>query len=77
MIYKLVEAVENKLATELRNSRGAVLYDGWTENRVHLAMFASYISPTRGRSNHQFFERPSPQLSLLGVSPMGKVPDGD
>ncbi len=78
VIYKLSEALEKKLATELRNSRRTVLYDGWTENGVQfVAMFASYIWPTIGRSNHQFVQRPSSQYLMLGVVPMGIVPDDD
>ena len=44
-IFKLVELVENRIALELEETRGAVLYDGWTVNSMHyVALVASYCT---------------------------------
>eukprot|EP00171_Calliarthron_tuberculosum_P001491 IDg1491t1 len=72
MLY-LVELVEKSIKYEMQSTRGAVMYDGWTEGGVHyLGIYAVYVRKVdvmRRGVNHQGEEV---AITLLSVSPMAK-----
>ena len=47
-IYKLVEIVETYIKDEMKDTRGAVMHDSWTNNSTHyLAIIAVYVKKTK------------------------------
>ena len=74
-LLKLVELVELRIAKEMENTKGALLFDGWSKRGVHyVALIASYmkeISVRRGNIMSTDYEQ---RLSLIALSPMAKIP---
>eukprot|EP00171_Calliarthron_tuberculosum_P002661 IDg2661t1 len=77
VIFKLVEMVERYITEELSNTRGAIIYDGWTVNGMHyVGLFTSYIRAVPTRVSSTFQEAHTPTMTLLAVSPMSQITDG-
>eukprot|EP00171_Calliarthron_tuberculosum_P003916 IDg3916t1 len=66
VIFALTELVEEKISTEMRSTKGAIIHDGWTDCGVHyVGLFASYC--LQAGSGSQVV------TPLLSMSPMAKV----
>lgn len=70
VMFALTEIVENKIGDEMVKARfGAIMHDGWTKGGVHyIGIFSCYLV-------RDDIGRLTPQITLLAVSPMGKVRD--
>eukprot|EP00171_Calliarthron_tuberculosum_P001829 IDg1829t1 len=45
VLYKIVEIVEKRITSVMRDTRGALIYDGWSCNGTHyVGVFASYLT---------------------------------
>jgi len=76
VIFKLVELVESRIAKEIENTKGAVMYDGWTSNNTHfIGVFLSYCSKISVRINGKDEFKHIPRITLIGVSPLAKKED--
>ena len=76
IIFALTEAVEHRIGKEMKGTCGALMYDGWTTGSMHyVGLFASYCTTVVKRVNNQDNAQSVPRLTLLGVSPLGKVSD--
>lgn len=73
-IFHLVEAAEKRIALQISSTRGALLFDGWSVNRIHYdTLFASYTTNAPGREHSKLVNRKTSYVRLLSLSPMGKV----
>lgn len=67
VLRELVKLVENRIASEMKQTKGALLFDGWSSGDVHyVAGIASYCATVAGDNTIQ------PLQAVLSVSPMGK-----
>ncbi len=74
VIFALVELVERRVASELKRTKGAVNYDGWSDTGTHcVAVYASYNMERTEIVNNSTFFRSVPRCALLAVSPMSHV----
>ena len=78
VLMSMVQLVEDRIKEALDGKKGALLFDGWTENGTHfVAMIVSYIDVVKsfaaGTETHQTVTR----LALLAASPMAKVCEND
>lgn len=74
VIVALVMLVEDRIKATLRGKKGALLFDGWTENGSHyVAMIVSYTDVVTavldGKEQPQNVNR----LALIAASPMAKA----
>ena len=76
-LLKVVEIVEEKIREELRKSKSALMYDGWTRNSTHyVGLFALYNRVHTVYNHGCPNEIIAPRCVLLAVSPMAQ-PDTD
>ncbi len=62
----------------MRNTKGAIIYDGWSRNDLHLtAIIASYCTKCEIKENCTSKTISIPRLILLAISPMSQVSDED
>jgi len=74
VIFHLVEMVEAKISKEIENTKGLILYDGWTSNNTHfVGVFLSYCRKIPIRVNGRNEYKNVPQITLVGVSPLAKI----
>ncbi len=74
VIFVLVELVEQRIATEVQHTQGALLFDGWSCNDTHfVAVMISYCSTVHIREGDNINSNSEPRLALLALSPMAKV----
>ena len=66
-----MELVEERISEEVKNTKGAVLFDGWTNNGIHyIGKYLSYILTNKYGNN--------PTITLISMSPMaGNQQDED
>lgn len=89
-MMKLVQIAEGKIRDELKSTKGAIMYDGWTENGVHYVGIYVVYNRTFGLYRNGVLETESElAITLLSVrhfedvfyilprqgSRMGTVPD--
>ena len=73
MIY-LVGLLEIKIGVEMKKTKGAFMYDGWSTNNTHFtAVIASYCTTHKTHDNNIDNEISIPSLSLLAIALMRKV----
>lgn len=78
IIFTLVELAEVKIEVEIRDKKGAVLYDGRSNNCMHFtAIIPSYYTSYEVRENNTTNSYSVPHLKLLAMSLMGQASDGD
>jgi len=66
--------VEAKISKEIENTKGAILYDGWTSNNTHfVGVFLSSFRNIPIRVNGRNDYKNVPQITLVGVSPLAKI----
>lgn len=55
LMFTLVELIEDRITAEMKSTKGAIMYDGWTHGGMHyLGLFAIYVSNrTPNNSNHR------------------------
>ncbi len=52
------------------------MYDGWTANSTHfVSIFAFYCKNNPAQTRNGIFREPSLQMTLLGLYPLGQVPE--
>ena len=74
VLLKLVEIVEEKIRLELKNTRGAIMYDGWTYNGTHyLGIIAIYNKKVQILRDHAWIENEAVVMPLISVSPIAHV----
>lgn len=74
VIFKLVELVEKEVGAEMRKTKGAILYDGWSANSMHFTgVIASYCTDVDVREKNTPRTVSLPRLTLLAMSPMSQV----
>ncbi len=72
-ILNLVRIVEKRISEDLENSKGSIMYDGWTHDNTHyLGVFAVYMKKIRVFRNNEesFVEQLA--IPLLSASPIGQ-----
>ena len=70
-IFNLVRMPEGRIGSEMKGTRCAVVFDGWSSSRAHyVAIFASYCVRKLVRENSILCEKEVPYLSLIALSPM-------
>jgi len=78
VIFQLVELVEELISKEIKNTRGALMYDGWTSNNTHfIGVFLSYCLQVPIRIDGKEKYKHIPQITLIGVSPLAKIDEDD
>ena len=66
VLFKLVELVEKKISNEIKDKKGALLFDGWTKTSTHyIGLILSYCDYQNGIK--------IPRTTLIAMSPMAKV----
>ncbi len=76
VVVKLVELVEHRIEEEMRGTRGALMYDGWSCNSTHyVRLYASYCTETPVRVHGTASMESVPVLTLIGLSPMSQTSD--
>lgn len=74
VILKLVELVDKKIAAELQETKGSVIYDGLTQNRLHyVALIASFCIKVPVILNGTSAQEDKPRLVLLSFAPLGAI----
>lgn len=67
-ILCLVRLVEKRISHEMKSTKGALLFDGWTCGSTHyIAIISSYCAKQYGGTEVK------PRLSCMAVAPMGRV----
>lgn len=65
---KLVEIAKGKIRDELKSTKGAIMYDGWTENGVHYVGIYVVYNRTFGLYRNGVLETESElAITLLSV----------
>ena len=73
VIFQLVKLVESRIKDEIHDTKGAILYDGWTCNSTHyIGLYASYCVPQPHRYSNANITRAVHRLTLLSLSPMSQ-----
>ena len=74
VIFKLLELVETSISNEMSSTRGALMYDSWTNSRMHyLGMFVTYIKDLTIVSNRREVKRKALRTPLLSVSTIASL----
>lgn len=74
VILKQVELVEHLMSSGMRDTRCAIICDGWSANNMHFtAIIASYCSTAKCRKGFLSRTVSTPSLSLLIISPMSNA----
>ena len=74
VIFKLVHLVEQRVSSEMKNTSGALLFDGWSCAGTHfIAAIASYCTHNPVKIKGSAENDTIPRLSLIALSPMGKI----
>lgn len=74
-IIKLVELVEKRIEREMKDTKGALLFDGWSKRGVHyVAIMASYMQGVPVKKRDVVATEYIPRISLIALSPMAKIP---
>ncbi len=75
-LFELVKIVKNQITNELKENKGAVMYDSWTWNDIrYLGIFLNYYR------NQKVLERGEPKVqsivecSLISVGPIAEFSD--
>ena len=78
IIFALVELVEKKIGNEMQDTKGAILFDGWSTNDMHFtAIIASYCTSSEIMESNTSKTISVHRLSLLAISPMGQLRNKD
>jgi len=76
VMFLVVKFVEEIIADEMKDTRGSILYDGWTNSGVHyLGIFACYMKDSKSIENGISINRPVLCMPLLSMSPMQNPQD--
>lgn len=71
VLFKLVEIVECKIKDEMMKQKGAVMYDGWTNNSTHyVGIFGVYMRNVAVHKNGVMHTEKELACPLLAASPM-------
>ena len=63
LILKLVECVEDQIAEEIKKTKGAIIYDGWTHHGMHfVGMFLSYCKKINYLDSGKMINETIPKL---------------
>ena len=63
--------VEKRISMEIKTTKGAIMYDGWSCNGTHfIAVLACYIVKVIGREDSKEIARDETRMALLALSPM-------
>ncbi len=74
VIFALVGLVEQRIATEVQHTQGALLFDVSPCNDMHfVAVMISYYSTFRIREGDKLNSKSQPRLALLALYPMAQV----
>ena len=74
VMFKLAELVEARIRTEMANTLGAPMFDGWSCAGTHYTgLFASYCASICERNQANDCTLSTPKLTLIALSPMGWV----
>lgn len=78
VLISLVLLVEDRMKEALEGKKGALLFDGWTENGTHyVAMLVSYVDIVKSLVAGHEVPQPVTRLALLAASPMAQVSGAD
>ena len=78
LIFQLVELVEQSIGKELAGTKGALMFDGWTCNRVnYVALYASYCKTVAVYRFRNLTPQLVLQLNLLALAPLAHVGDNE
>lgn len=78
VILQIVELVEERNSNELNETKGAVIYDGWTRyGKDYVGMFLSYCSEIKYIENGSIRSKSIPRNTLIAISPMSYDEDSD
>eukprot|EP00171_Calliarthron_tuberculosum_P005814 IDg5814t1 len=73
---KLVEIVEEKIRDEMKKTKGAIMYDGWTDNGVHyVGIYVVYNRSFEVYGDGVLETETELAITLLSVSPMAAACD--
>ena len=73
-MFHSVQLVQKIVAKEPAPTKGALLYDSWTINRLHfVGLYASFNSTVPVRGNGQAYFKPVSKLILLALAPITQV----
>ena len=74
VLMSLVQLVEERITAALNGKKGALLFDGWTENGTHyVAMIVSYTDMVPSIVAAKETTQPVTRLVLLAASPMAQM----
>lgn len=78
VIFCLVELVKGKISVEMKDTHGAILFDGWSCNDTYyMAVIASYYPFADDGLLSECTMKEGPRLSYLNMYPTGKFVDSD
>ncbi len=76
-MFKLVGIFEAKIQAKVQQSKGAIMYEGWTSNTMHcMGLFAVYMGELSVYRSGMLFKEKELASPLLSASPTAK-PSGD
>lgn len=75
-LFKMVELVENRVANYMKQTKGAVKYDGWTKNGTqYVAVYAIMMKKVRHLVEGQDILREELAMHLQSMTPIAKRDD--
>ncbi len=73
-MFTIVEIVESKIEADMEQTKGAVIYDGWTNNSTHfMGIFAVYMRKISIFRNSMVQYEKELACPLLSARPMAAV----